>query len=544
VSKRPSDGQEILFAPVALVRLTSGFDQLASLMAVTLGPRQGRVLNARGRGSVEVLSDAGTIARRVVEIPDRGRNTGAMILRNLAWRMHEQYGDGAATAAVLARAMVREAHKRIEGGIDPVLIRSGLELAVPVAVSALTAQAEPAAGQAALAAVANAITGDPELGDVLGELADILGPGAALTIEEFPVPYLDREYVEGAFWRAHPAARAMIPEGQAEVVLERPMIAIADQDLTEVDDVRLALEFAAQPGDRRPLLIVPAKIGDRALSAVSLNHARGTVTALVALLGSIGTANADDRGDLAVLTDGTVLGNALGRPPRRLTRDDLGAARRAVLSRDSLTIVGGAGGTDAIAERRAVLQRRLSGLAPSEEEAKRLRSRIARLSGGIGILKLGARTKPDLAHRRELAEKAFRVLTGMLVDGVVPGGGVAYLGCVLAVRAARDACAVPGQVHGVEVLLAALEAPFKQIVRNHGLVHPPLALEEARRLGCGFGFDAMTGEYADVRERGILDSARVAQGALQAATSSAISVLTTGTVVLPRQSKRRHSVKP
>ena len=209
-----------------------------------------------------------------------------------------------------------------------------------------------------------------------------------------------------------------------------------------------------------------------------------------------------------------------------------------------MTIVDGAGEPASISERSSLLRRRMAGLTPSAEEWKRLQSRVARLGGGNAILKIGAHSKPELAHRRQQAEKAFRVLTGMLADGVVPGGGVAYLACVPAVESIREQCAVPGEEHGVDVFLEALEAPFKQIVHNHGLVHPPVALDNAKRLGCGYGFDVRTGTYVDMRQQGIVDSLQVTRGALQLATSTAVSVLTTGVVVLPRQAKRAQRVRP
>src|SRR5215213_5346959 len=291
-----------LFAPDAFVRLSEGFDQLASVMAVTLGPTQGPILNALSNGSVELLSDAGTIARRVVEVPHRGRNVGAMMLRHLAWRMHEQFGDGAATAAVLSRVMVREGIRRIAAGVDPVSIRGGLQRTLPVALTALAAQSTPVDGQGALAGIATGITGDAELGAVLGEIVDLLGSDAAITIEEFPVSYLDREYVAGAAWRAHPATRAMIPEGRQEIVLENPLIMLVDQRLAEVEDVMPALELAIQSTPRRALLVISTKIDDHAMATITANQARGTVTAMAAKLGSTGLAQTDDLGDIAALT--------------------------------------------------------------------------------------------------------------------------------------------------------------------------------------------------------------------------------------------------
>jgi chaperonin GroEL len=544
VRSQRRDEKGTLFAPDALVRLSEGFDQLASVMAVTLGPTQGPILNTLSSGSVELLSDAGTIARRVFEVPNRGRNVGAMIVRHLAWRMHEQFGDGAATAAVLSRAMVREAVRSIAAGVDPVSIRGGLEQALPAALSALAAQAMQVDGQGALQGVATGITGDPELGAVLGEIVDLLGRDAAITIEEFPTAYLDREYIAGAAWRAHPATRAMIPEGRPEVVLENPLIMLVDQRLGEVADVRPALEVAAQATQRRPLLVIAVKIECQALATMTANHARGTVNAIAAKLGSTGMAHTDDLGDIAALTGGSVLADVLGRPPRRVPREDLGSARKVVLSHDTLTIAGGDGDPAAVSDRAAWLRRGMARLTPGTPEWKRLQGRVARLSGGCAILKLGAQSGTELTHKRAQAEKAFRVLTGMLGDGVVPGGGVAYLGCLPAVKSVRGSCTLPGHEHGVDVLLAALDAPFRQIARNHGLIHPPLALEDVRRLGCGYGFDALGGTYVDMRRAGILDSLRVMSGALELATSAAISVITTGVVVLPPAAKRERRVTP
>jgi chaperonin GroEL len=541
---RRADHQKIVFAPRALKALVAGFDDLASLLALTIGPERGSILSAREDGSVEVLSDAGTVARRIVEIPNRCRNTGAMIMRNLAWTMHEQYGDGAATAAILARAIVRQAMIRIEAGVDPVHIRGGLEHALRAALAQLDAQAEPAGSGRQLGAVATSMTGDPELGAVLGEIVDILGPAAAITIEEYPIPYLDREYLEGAYWRAHPATRAMIPEGQAEIVLDYPVVMLIDQVINEVDDILGGLEFAAQADGKRVLVIVAPKISNQALHAIALNQSRGTVSATVAVLTSVGQAQTTDLTDMAILTGGCVLADVKGDSPRFAHAEHFGAARRAIITRDSLTFVGGRGNSIAIDERRAEIKRQLARSSPMGKDREDLQKRLARFNGGIAILKIGAHSGTELTNRRNGAEKAFRTLTGMVDQGVVPGGGAAFLNCQQPVYSTRATCSTRGEEHGVDVLAAALPEPFLQLVRNHGSIHPVLALAHAEMRGCGFGFDALTGELVDVRDQGILDSARVAKGALQSAVSAAISLLTTSVVILPADSKRETRPRP
>lgn len=544
MTRRLQKDSEIRFSPRALHDLVAGFDQMAALMAATLGPLQGPIFNALSAGSVEALSDSGTIARRVVEIPDRGRSAGAMLARQLAWRMHELYGDGAATAVVLARQMVHEGQRRIASGVEPITIRDDLELALATALSVIDEIAIPAAELNHLTGAANGIIGDRELGAVLAEIVDILGADASVTFEEFPVPYLDREYVEGAVWRAHPAARDMIPEGREELVLENPLILVADQRLAGVEDVLTALEIAAQEPGRRPLLVIPAKIGDIALTTLIANHTQGMLTAVAALLSGSGPALSDLLGDVATLTQGVVQGVDIGRPAARLRPSDLGSARRATLSRTALTITGGAGDRTAVVERTDLLRRRMTHLSPNSDEWKRLRTRAAQLNGRSAILKLGAHGETERRHRRGQAEKALRVMTGMLAGGVIAGGGVAYLEIAAALRAACGQSRFAGHDQGVDVFVSALEAPFRQIVANGSHVHPPLALTEARRRGSGVGFDVLTGTFVDMREQGIIDSAEVVRGALRLATSTAISLLTTGVIVLPRASRRPLQTRP
>jgi chaperonin GroEL len=458
--------------------------------------------------------------------------------------MHEQFGDGAATASVLARAIVRQAITRIEAGDDPVHIRGGLEHALPAAIAQLDAQAEPATTGRQLSAVATSMTGDPELGAVLGEIVDILGSAAAITFEELPIPYLDREYVEGAYWRAHPASRSMLPEGQHEIVLNNPVIMLVDQEINEFDDILGALEFAARAGGKRALLIVAPKVSDKVLQAIALNQSRGAVSGTVAVLNSVGVALTTDLTDVAILTGGCVLANVKGVPPRFAHAEHFGAARRTIITRDSLTIVGGGGDPIRIDERTAEIKRQLARSAQMGKDREDLQRRLARLIGGIAILKIGAHSGSELTNRRNQAEKAFRALTGMVEEGVVPGGGVAFLNCQRAACSTRATCSIGAQEHGVDVLAAALPEPFLQLVRNHGLIHPALALAHAETLGCSFGFDVLTGELVNMRDQGILDSVHVAKGALQSAVSAAIALLTTSVMILPAHSKRETRPRP
>ena len=534
----------LIRSPAALVEIRRGFDTLASLLALTLGPTQGRVLIDGARGAPEVLCDSGTIARRVIELPRRGEDVGAMLLRNMAWTMRERYGDGAATASVLAQALLRQASRLVAAGANPMLLRRGIERGVAAATQALTAQARPVTGQEQLARLATGVTGDSELGAVLGEMFDLLGPGAALLVEEFAAPYLDREYLDGGRWRARPAARALMPEGMAELVLEHPLVVVVDQEIRRLEQVQPILELAVQAPGRPPLLFVGRGIHEAALAALTLNHARGVLTIGAAIVASGDPALSDDLSDIALLVGGQLIGELGGHPLRDVRPACFGRARRAGLSREYLTIVGGAADQPAIQQRIAELRSRCARLERTHPDWQRLRLRAARLAGGVGILKVGAYTPRERELKKELANKALRVLAAALEEGLVSGGGVAYLACREAVLAAQAACSDPDEAAGVGAVGMALEAPFDQIVRNHGGVYPPLARAEIERRGPGYGFDAQTGRYVPMAEVGVLDSLSVARGALEAAASAAVMAITTEVVVLRPGRRRELRIRP
>lgn len=533
----------LIRAPHALERLRHGFDELARLLALTLGPTRGVVLVDIPQRPPEVLTDSGDIARRVIELPVRGVDAGAMLLRQAVWTMHERYGDGAATVAVLAQAMVCEAARMIAAGADPMLLRRGIERGVAAASGALVAQTQPGSGQVQLTRMATSITGDPALGVVLGEMFDVLGPHAALTVEEFAAPYLEREYVDGGRWPAQTASRALMPDEIAPLVLHNPYILVADQELQTVAHVRSALAALVDAAAHRPLLIVARGIGGEALTTLVINHTQGRLSIGAAILRFPGFMG-DDLSDIALLTGAKVYGEMLGAPPQQADLIDLGTARRVTLDRDGLTIVGGGGDAGAIRRRVDELRSRLAALGRMDGDWERLRLRVARLAGGIGVLKIGAFTPTERALKVEQARKAVRTLDLALNEGVVPGGGVAYLNCSAAVRASEQACRHPDEAHGVAIVAAALETPFMQIVRNHGIIHPAVALNTVRRLGPEYGFDAVTGQYVDIVRQGVIDCTAVLRGALETAGSAASMTITTELLVLVPAHRREQRADP
>jgi len=530
-----STRQPLIFSPDALERIARGFNQMADLFAVTLGPTQGVIVNARnGKSQPEFLTDSGTIAKRVIELPGQGENTGAMILRSMIQEMYQNYGDGASTASVLAAVIIHKAIQLIAAGANPMRMRSGLERGLTAALEALTSQAQPLAGQELLTHFAIGVTGDDELGKLLGEMFDVLGLDATITVEEYYAPYLEREYLEGGRWTAHAAARGFLPEGKPVADLDNPLVLVADQEIESIDHVRAILELATQQTPKRPLLFIAKDVKGEALNALLLNHNRGILTLGAAIPAANLFPMSDELADIALLSGATLMADYTGHSLSRVTLADFGHARRVVYNREQLTLVGGGGNPGLIRQRVGELRAQMKGLDRSQNDWEKLRLRTARLAGGVGVLKIGAYTEREREYKKDLARKAVRMLDLAVTGGVVSGGGVAYLDCVPAVQAVCAECDDEDEARGVDVLAKSLHAPFLQIARNYGRVEPQVALFDVQQLGAGYGLDVSTGQYARMLEAGILDCASVLCGALAAAVSAANMVITTEIIVQKR----------
>ncbi len=524
----------VLLSPEAGTRLKRGFDQLADLLALTLGPTQGEIVSHNPAGTeLERLSDAATIARRVMQLPDRGEDVGAMLLRNLVWRVHQRVGDGCATTAVLAQAIFHEAHRAVVAGANPMTLRRGLRDATSAALNALEAQAHPIAGEADLIRVAHAVTAEPDLSLVLGEMLALLGPDAHVTVEDYMAPYLEREYLEGGRWKGRLASRLLITDPKRKrAVLSNAPIVLFDGEIETLETLRPMVELLAR-AEHDKLTLVARKIKGEALQALVANHQQENLAVVTAELIRPGEKGLADLKDLAALTGAQVLGGLPGQSLRRLSPDALGRAQRVEADAETLTVVGDASQNVALREQIATLRARLNALPVSETEAQEeLRQRLARLTGSSGVLKIGAYTKHERSVRRQKAEKALRALPFALREGVVPGGGVGYLNCIPAVEAlpAKDVEAQWSH----RIITSALEAPFRRIVRNAGRAEPGALLAEAQRHGLGFGYDAIADEVVDMRAAGILDAAGILRVALETAVSGAVMALTTDVTVLRR----------
>jgi chaperonin GroEL len=524
----------VLFEDRATGALVRGYEDLAEVLALTLGPARGLVLNHQERRGPELIEDSAAVARRIIETPGRASNVGTMLMRDTALQVHLRTGDGVATSAVLSQAILRGATRYVRAGGNPMAVKRGAERALTVAVAALARQSRPVTGEEDLTRLAQAITGDAELSLLLGEMFDVLGPAAHLTVEDYEAPYLERAYVDGGRWHAAIASPYFVTDAVGRrAVMEECRVVLFAGSVQSVQDVEPLLSLMARSADRR-LLLVADGISGKALTTLVANHDRGIIKSLAVELRRTGEERANDYADLSLITGATLLGPACGRLLSQVGESDLGRAHRADASADELLVRGGAG--DPAARRAFVDGLRLelgnvTGAAPGQE---RLRSRLARLVGGAGVLKIGAYTPSERESRHQKADKAIRALRTALTDGVVPGGGAAFLWAIDAVRSFAET--VSGdERQGALILAQALEEPFRRIVRNRGGSVPAAALAELYRAGPGHSYDVLAGCVVSAREVGLEDPLGVSQAALEIAASGALSALTVAVMVLRRR---------
>jgi len=527
----------VLHNPQAGAGLKRGFDTLADLLALTLGPSQGIILSQPQAGSApEVLTDAATIARRVMELPQRTEDVGAMLLRNLVWRMHLRAGDGCATAAVLAQAILQEAHRYQAAGINPVLLRTGLERAARAALDRLCDIARPVNGENDLIAVAETITSEPELSLLLGEIFDLLGPDAHVSIEEYVAPYFEREYKEGGRFQGRVVSPYLITDPPTRRAIQSGChVALYGGEVASFEELQPLLELVARSENKR-LALLAYDIKGTALSTLVANHQQGRVQIVAAALRRPESKRRTDFQDLVALTGAAFLSPELGSSLRKVKAADLGTARRVEADAEEVIVVGNASHAAAVRALIDDLRARLQ--APpqgdEQEEAEELRFRLARLSGQVATLKIGAATKTEREAMLQKARKGLRALPIAQREGVVAGGGVAYAHCIPAVHAVRTELAHEA-TWGADILARALEEPFRRIAQNAGVSSPAAVLARAQRRGPGFGLDAVSGQIVDMEAAGILDAVGVLREALQTAVSGAVMAFTTDAIVHKRR---------
>jgi len=518
----------VIFQPRACQALKQGVDELVNLLRPTLGPRA-RVVAlervAQRDRAPEILDDGATILRRIVQLPNRDIDMGAMLLRHALWQLHQEVGDGTATAAVLFQVILREGMRYVAAGNNPMRLRREMQQALATVRTSLQDMARPLEGESRIAQVAEALCQDRDLARLLGEIFDVVGAEGYVQVEGGRHRGLEREYVEGVYWEGGWLSSGFVTDPiHQQTALSEPAILISDLHIERAAQLAPVMDRVVQAGIPS-LLVLAGSVSDDALTVLIANQA-DTLRTLAVRAPSIGPQRTGILQDFAVLTGGQVLASAAGKKVRSAQLTDLGRARRAWATRDYFGIVGGRG--DARALRRRIQQVRAQ-IERTEDagDQDKLRRRLGRLLGGVARLRIGAPTRPELEARKAVAERAVATLRRALEDGVVPGGGVALLACQSALR----------ETVGSRILSRALEEPLRAIVENAGY-EPGVVIARIRASLPGWGFDARTGQMVDVWQEGILDPAAVLQAAVNVAVSGAAMALTTEVLVHRRRSPK------
>jgi len=530
----------LLLGESSRISMLRGFETVGRLVSLTLGPVRGAIANERdGTREIELIRDAATAVRRIIQLPQAAEDPGAMLMRHIVWNMRQEVGDGSATAAVIAYALAREAQRVIAAGANAMVLRRGVDKALGVALQALDEMSVPLEEEDRIAAVATAACGDPDLGRILGEIFDVLGPHAQIVIVPYVATFHDRAYRDGArFEGGYVSPYLLTDQAHRSALLEDAYVLVADLVIETAEGAAYLLEQVARLGGKN-LFVVCKKISDKAIGTLVANNEHGTVFSTVASLKPIGDARRGTIENIAVLTGGQPLNDRAGLVPEMVRATDFGHADRVVLEKDQFIITGGQGTTAEIQARTRALQERLRSCRDPEER-ETLRMLVSQLSMGVAELRVGALTPQERTRLSEIAKQAIAAVQAGMESGIVPGGGAAYLASIPAVRA-LEAELEGDEAIGASLLARVLEEPMRQIATNAG-VHPPVAVEQANRMGPGYGLDAVSREIVPMLEKGIADPAIVARRALEHGVSGALMLLTTDALVIHR--KPKESVEP
>ncbi|MBC7234480.1 MAG: chaperonin GroEL [Chloroflexi bacterium] len=522
---------DVILGEQSRIGMLRGFESMARLLAITLGPIGGNIANAREpKGEPELLYDAATIARRIIQLPDRAEDAGAMMMRHLVWNVREEVGDGSATTAVLARIIAREMQRMITAGANAMIMKRGIERATKVALQKLDEMSLPLEGEDRIAAVAKAAVGDPEIARLLGEMYDVLGPHANIVIEPYIATFHDRTYHEGARFKGGYLSPYMVTDTVTRrAVLDDVYVVVADMAFESLESAQNVLEQVARAGGKN-VLIVCKRMSDKAIGLLVANNERGTIRSVAVNMKPVGDLRVGTVENQALLVGGRPLTDKSGMPPEDITIKDFGRADRIIATKEYYMIIGGRGDKTAIRERIQDLRERLR-RTHNAEEREMLRELLTHFSEGVGELRIGALTEQERKTLREVAEQAMKAVQAGMESGIVPGGGAAYLACIPAVEAIE---AEGDEAFGVQIVARALEEPMRCIAANAG-VHPPLVIAEARAKGPTYGYEVRQGKVVDMIQEGVVDPTLVVKRALQQAVSGAMMLLTTDALVLHRK---------
>ena len=518
--------KEIKYGSEARTALEKGVNQLADTVKVTLGPKGRNVVLDKSFGAPLITNDGVTIAKEI-ELEDGFENMGAQLIREVASKTNDVAGDGTTTATVLAQAMVHEGMKNLEAGANPIVLRKGMKKATDKAVEAIRAMSSKVNGKEQIARVAAVSSGDEEVGQMVADAMEKVSNDGVITIEESKTMKTELDLVEGMqFDRGYVSAYMATDMDKMEANLDDPYILITDKKISNIQEILPLLEQIVQAGAR--LLIIAEDIEGEALTTLIVNKLRGTFNVVAVKAPGYGDRRKEMLKDIATLTGGQVISEELGMELKDTTMDQLGRAKSVKVQKENTVIVDGMGDKNAIADRVAQIKAQIEETT-SDFDREKLQERLAKLAGGVAVIRVGAATETEMKEAKLRMEDALNATRAAVEEGIISGGGSAYIHASKAVAKAIEELEGDEKT-GAKVVLKALEAPLFHISANAGL-EGAVIINKVRESEVGTGFDALTEQYVDMVENGILDPAKVTRSALQNATSVASTLLTTESVV-------------
>jgi chaperonin GroEL len=533
--------KQLKFDEEARYALKRGVDALADAVKITLGPKGRNVVLDKKFGAPTITNDGVTIAKEI-ELEDPFENMGAQMAKEAATKTNDVAGDGTTTATVLAQAIVSEGLKNVTAGANPMLIKRGIDKGVAAVVEELKAMSTPVKGREDIAQVAAISAADEEIGKLIAEVMDKVGKDGVITVEESKGLRFETEYTEGMqFDRGYISPYFITNPDRMESVLDDPYILITDKKISAIADILPVLEKFLQVS--KNLLIVAEDVEGEALATLVVNKLRGTINVLAVKAPGFGDRRKAMLEDIAILTGGKVISEEVGRRLDATTVQDLGRARRVVSNKDNTTIIEGRGDEKAIESRIKQIRAQIEETT-SDYDREKLQERLAKLAGGVAVIKVGAATEVELKEKKHRVEDALSATRAAVEEGIVPGGGVALVNAVPALDKVAGELKGQGDPEtGVAILRRALEEPLRRIAINAGQ-EGSVVVERVRSSGRGVGYDAMKNEYAPMVERGIIDPLKVTRAALENAASIASMILTTESLVTDIPEKEKAPAMP
>jgi len=518
--------KQIKFGTEARKALEAGVNQLADTVSVTLGPKGRNVVLDKSYGSPLLTNDGVTIAKEI-ELPDEFENMGAQLVKEAATKTNDVAGDGTTTATVLAQAMINEGMKNLAAGANPIILRKGMKKATECAVEAISKMSSPVEGKSHVQRIAAISAGDDEVGTLVADAMEKVSKDGVITVEESKTMKTELDLVEGMqFDRGYVSAYMCTDMDKMEAVLDNPYILITDKKLSNIQDVLPLLEQIVQQGAR--LLIIAEDVEGEALTTLVINKLRGTFNVVAVKAPGYGDRRKEMLQDIAILTGGQVISSEVGLELKDATLEQLGRAKSVKVQKENTIIVDGEGDSEAIKSRIAQIRSQIEETT-SDFDREKLQERLAKLAGGVAVIRVGAATEAEMKENKLRMEDALAATKAAIEEGIIAGGGSAYIHASKDVEKLADTLEGDEKT-GAKVVLKALEAPLFKIAANAGL-EGAVIISKVKEGKVGFGFDALKEEYVDLAKSGILDPVKVTRSALQNATSVASTLLTTESLV-------------